>query len=213
MTCLLALLSTGCSTALKELPLSTPFLPQTAFSTTAGKENVSFVSTLASHPSALQISPRNTQIGFQGVAGPMTQSGSFENFDGSIIPPNRNGEGGQVDIQINMKSVRTKIGLLSMHLKSKDFFHVRRFPTSRFKSTSIVPTQTPGNYLVTGDLTVHGITQEVRFPAKIEFSDSTLNANFDFVVRQSEFGMEKAAQKTNDEVPVSVSSVIQLQIE
>jgi polyisoprenoid-binding protein YceI len=48
------------------------------------------------------------------------------------------------------------------HLKSADFFDIDKFPTMTFKSTS-VQQKGEGEYSVTGDLTIHGITKPVTF--------------------------------------------------
>lgn len=46
------------------------------------------------------------------------------------------------------------------HLKSADFFEVEKFPAWTFTSTSV---EADGeDYVVTGDLTIHGVTQQVR---------------------------------------------------
>ena len=65
-----------------------------------------------------------------------------------------------VEASIPAASVRTVDEKLDAHLKNADFFDVERFPTLAFKSTNI---QSTGgrNYAVTGDLTIHGVTQSV----------------------------------------------------
>ena len=49
------------------------------------------------------------------------------------------------------------------HLKSADFFDAEKFPAMTFKSTNIVKHQGDGEYAVTGDLTIHGVTKPVTF--------------------------------------------------
>lgn len=59
--------------------------------------------------------------------------------------------------------------LLVRHLKSEDFFAVERFPTASFRFTGweagAGDTQEAPDGTVTGELTIKGITREVRFPA------------------------------------------------
>lgn len=61
------------------------------------------------------------------------------------------------------------------HLKSEDFFSVEKFPTGQFKITS-VKKSTAGEYSVTGELTIKGITNEISFPAKIKVGNGTVVA-------------------------------------
>ncbi len=62
-------------------------------------------------------------------------------------------------------------GMLIAHLLSEDFFDVARFPTAeaRLSGWEAIPGATPGtpNYTVCGELTIKGITRELRFPAVI----------------------------------------------
>jgi len=50
------------------------------------------------------------------------------------------------------------------HLKSADFFSTDEFPQATFSIKSVVPTEEGGNYQVTGDLTIKGITHSNSFP-------------------------------------------------
>jgi polyisoprenoid-binding protein YceI len=51
-------------------------------------------------------------------------------------------------------------------LRGPDFFDTAKFSTISFKSTKIVP-GTGGEFAVTGDLTIHGITKSVTMEAKM----------------------------------------------
>lgn len=51
------------------------------------------------------------------------------------------------------------------HLKSPDFFDVEKYPRLTFASTR-VDRKSEGRLVVTGDLTIHGITREVVFEAE-----------------------------------------------
>ena len=67
------------------------------------------------------------------------------------------------------------------HLKSDDFFSVDKFPKATFVTTGFTANADgmaeDGNYLVTGDLTIKGITHEISFPVIVEISGDQLTAN------------------------------------
>ena len=153
------------------------------------------------------LSPTNTQIEFTGAAGPMKQKGHFNQLSGSFAIPKAN-QSGSIDVTISMESLETKNWLLTKHLKSRDFFDVKQHPTSRFVSTSIQPTQHPERYLVVGQLTIHGVTQNIESPAIINVNPDGLQLSMEFTVRQTDFGMERGARKTRNEVPVSITAKI-----
>ena len=53
------------------------------------------------------------------------------------------------------------------HLKSDDFFGVQGFPTASFAITKVVSRGTPGDYKITGDLSIKETTAPITFLAKV----------------------------------------------
>src|SRR5699024_3613171 len=64
-------------------------------------------------------------------------------------------------LTIDVASIDTEVDMRDNHLKSADFFHVEKYPTITFESTSIKETGQENRYKLTGNLTMHGITQPV----------------------------------------------------
>lgn len=57
---------------------------------------------------------------------------------------------------------------LEDHLKNNDFFEVEKYPSAEFKITSIKAKKAANaNSVITGNLTVKGITKAISFPAKV----------------------------------------------
>ena len=54
-------------------------------------------------------------------------------------------------------------GKLEGHLKSADFFGVEEFPTSKLMIKNVFSRGTMGEYKVVGDITIKGMTKEVKF--------------------------------------------------
>lgn len=83
---------------------------------------------------------------------------------------------------INMASISNKDltdadskGKLLGHLKSDDFFGVTKFPEAQFAITKVANSGN-GNIVVTGNLTIKGITNAISFPATYAVSGNTLTA-------------------------------------
>ncbi len=78
------------------------------------------------------------------------------------------------------------------HLKSEDFFSVSKNPTANFTITSTKPAKgTNGNNtLVTGDLTIKGITDELTFPARITVENNQVKAYGSFMVDRTKWDIK-----------------------
>jgi len=79
------------------------------------------------------------------------------------------------------------------HLKSDDFFSVDKFSTSTFiikKMDKYNPKKGENyNYMITGDLTIKGITHEIRFPAKIDINNNELKAKAEFTIDRTKWNI------------------------
>ncbi len=96
-------------------------------------------------------------------------------------------------------------------MRAPDQLDVARFPTIRFASTAI-RREADGGYLVTGQLTIRGVTREVTFPAEVALDHDVLRARATFGFRQSSFGYRPyraflGAVQNRDEVTLQVELV------
>jgi polyisoprenoid-binding protein YceI len=66
-------------------------------------------------------------------------------------------------------------GKLLGHLKSDDFFGVTKYPQAQFATTKITKSGN-GSIVITGNLTIKGITSPVSFPATYAVSGNTFTA-------------------------------------
>ena len=90
-------------------------------------------------------------------------------------------------VVIDASSLSADNDRLTGHLKSPDFFGVAQFPTAVFVSTSVALNAT--NSTVTGNLTLHGVTKEISFPAKIDVSGNAVTVAAQFVINRLDFGI------------------------
>ena len=86
--------------------------------------------------------------------------GTFGRVSGTATWDGRNLSAASVDVVIDAASIDTRVAQRDTHLKSADFFDVERFPTLTFKSTK-VESAGPGKAVITGDLTIRGVTRSV----------------------------------------------------
>jgi polyisoprenoid-binding protein YceI len=93
-------------------------------------------------------------------------SGTFSDLTGTIWLDKGNLEASRVDATINVYSVDTNHEKRDTHLLSKDFFHVEKYPIMRFVSTKVEVTG-ENEGVMSGALTMHGVTRTVKLPFKI----------------------------------------------
>jgi polyisoprenoid-binding protein YceI len=75
----------------------------------------------------------------------------------------------------------------------KEVLEVDKYPEIVFKSTNVAATRTgEGHYdaVISGDLTLHGVTRNVSMPARLVFNADNLRARGDFSVRQTHYNIK-----------------------
>lgn len=93
--------------------------------------------------------------------------GSFHSFEAQIAADPEDLTTADIAVQIDLSSVDTRNADRDAHLKSADFFDVEHNPKLLFKATKIVG-KGDGEYAVTGDVTLHGVTRPETFSVTFE---------------------------------------------
>ena len=92
-----------------------------------------------------------------------TVRGQFNDFSGMLQFDPDNLELSQVTFEVNTKSINTGIPNRDNHLRSEEFFAVKKFPAMRFESTRVKQKQ--GNqYTLEGNLSIKGKASQVTVP-------------------------------------------------
>lgn len=110
----------------------------------------------------------------------------IEKFTGKIALASKV-EDSAVTLDADASTITTDSAKLTNHLRSPDFFDAAKFPKVTFASTSIRPAGDA--YTVTGNLTMHGVTKSVSFPAKIAVAAEGVQADAQFSVNRKDFGL------------------------
>lgn len=100
------------------------------------------------------------------------------------------------DASLDMNVLDSGNGQRDGHVKEADFLDVTNFPSSTFKATKFeaLPAEVKDGetfpLIMTGDLTIKGITKEVTFTGQAAYSGGKLNVESETVVTFEEFGMQ-----------------------
>lgn len=89
--------------------------------------------------------------------------GEFNTFDGNFDYDSKKPNQSKINIEIDTKSIDSNHAERDKHLKGDDFLNVNKFPKASFISKGIKFTDKT-NAIVTGDLTLKGITKSISFP-------------------------------------------------
>jgi polyisoprenoid-binding protein YceI len=87
--------------------------------------------------------------------------------------------------RIDVTTIKTGIELRDNHLKSSDYFDVKKYPKIVFRVKSI--TSQSGTLIATGDLTIKGITKEKQIMFTVERKEGSRIFNGNIVILRREF--------------------------
>jgi polyisoprenoid-binding protein YceI len=133
-------------------------------------------------------SPGSSSIDFVGSKVTGRHNGGFKKFAGELRVENGKIADTGNKVIIDTTSLFADNDRLTGHLKSKDFFDVTQYPTATFQTTSIVPNAT--NSTIAGDLTLHGVTKHISFPATIKVTDNAVDIAAQFFLNRFDFEMK-----------------------
>lgn len=115
-------------------------------------------------------------------------TGSFNIFEGKLTQKNGTDfTGSTIEFTADIASVFTDNEKRDQHLRSDDFFNAEKYPKMTFKSKSFNKVNDK-KYTLVGDLTIRGITKEVK-----------LNVDFLGTIKDN-WGNNRAAFKLSGEI-------------
>ena len=95
------------------------------------------------------------------------------------------------EIWMDTKSIQSEKApkRLVEHLKNEDFFDVEKFPNAKFVASAI--SQVNGQTIVSGKITIKGITKDLSFPADVTVGKDVMVAKASNVkVNRTDFGVQ-----------------------
>lgn len=115
--------------------------------------------------SALKLDTVHSKVGFTAATVLFDVDGHFGDFDVSIDGDPSKPETVKVEANIDVASLNTDNAKRDNHLKSPDFFDAGKHPKIRFASTRVKAKG--AQLIVTGNLTMHGVSKLVSIPFKV----------------------------------------------
>jgi polyisoprenoid-binding protein YceI len=117
-------------------------------------------------PGVWEIDPGHADVSFIGRHFMITKvRGRFTDVKGAVTIA-EDLAASTVDVTIGMASVDSGSRVRDDHIRSADLFDVERFPEAAFRSVDVSWSGDEG--VVTGDLTIHGVTRRVPLQVRFE---------------------------------------------
>lgn len=120
--------------------------------------------------------------------------GGFEKISGTLTYDAANPAKSSVQVSIETASINTREPQRDAHLKSPDFFDIEKYPTITFKSTRVEGSG--GELKVIGDLTIHGVSQQVTLDVdgpsdemKDPWGNIKIGASGSTKIKRKDFGL------------------------
>jgi polyisoprenoid-binding protein YceI len=163
----------------------------------------SFLSLSVLHAEEHKLTGDNTTIKFTGTKKDGKHEGTFKKVDGSLSVNHDDVSKSKLSVTIDVTSMATDSEKLTGHLKSPDFFDAKKFPEAKFVSTSI-KADGKDKYSITGDLTMHGKTHAVTFPATAVHAGDTTTVSGETEIDRNNWGITYGKGNVNAAVKLAL---------
>lgn len=177
--------------------------------------------TITTNPPALAagtwtIDPAHSEIGFT-VRHLMTKvRGSFREFEGSVEVADDLANS-RATVTIQLASVDTGTAQRDDHLRSGDFLDIAKFPTMSFESTGLRPNG--DGFVLSGDLTVKGVTRQVELTAEFLGVENdaygNIRAGFEATttINRKDFGVDTNVPLGGEKLLIGDQVAIQISVQ
>ena len=174
---------------------------------------LAMAATAAAQAGSWQIDPRHSSAQFSvRHLGVSTVRGAFTKVSGSANFDSADPSKGSLDATIEAASVDTRVEMRDNDLRSPNFLDVQKFPTITFHSKQIKAAGS-GKLLITGDLTIHGVTKEVVLdvdgptgPIKDPMGNQRIGASATTKIIRQDFGVNGAPGIAGSEVTITIDA-------
>lgn len=118
-----------------------------------------------------------------------TVNGYFKGLKGNIRFDPHDPKSAVIDATVAVNTISTGIGKRDRDLLEEKYFNAPKYPVMRLLSTTIVATDKPNTYQLTGALTIKGVTKTISFPFTAVASGNAIQLNGQFTINRKDFGV------------------------
>lgn len=131
--------------------------------------------------------------------------GTFNGLSGTITFDPANLAICNFEVSVESKTVDTDIEARDNHLRKTEYLDVEDFPKIVFKSTKVTKTNKAEYLYLFGNLTIKGVTKEVKFPFLYIPKDDGYLFQGEFEINRRDFGVGSKSLSLSDDLKIDLS--------
>jgi len=164
-----------------------------------------------------KLDPAHSTIGFRVKhMGLIEVPGYFRDFTGMVNYDAKDVSKSTVEFTAKTTSVDTGVAARDKHLRTADFFEVEKFPEMMFKSTKVE--KKGKQWMVTGDLTMKGVTKSISFPFNVAGflpgdKGTRMGVTAETTINRRDFGVNYGTNLPNGTPVLADNIAVVLQLE
>ncbi len=165
------------------------------------------------------IDTAHSRVGFVARHAMVTKvRGSFDEFEGSIHLDGENPEKSSGTVTIQAKSINTRNSQRDEHLRSNDFLDMDNHAGDHVRVDRRSSRPGDAEFLVSGDLTVRGVTKPVEIPFEFTgaavdpFGNQRVGLEGSVVINRKDFGVSWNAALEGGGVLVSEKVTLEIEV-
>lgn len=115
-------------------------------------------------------------------------NGTFSGLQGTIQFAADDLATAKMDVNVKVNTIDTGNKTKDKHARGESWFYAEKYPQIQFESTKFE--QVEDSYLVTGDLTLRGVTKSVAIPFDFKQNDQGGEFTGEVTINRQDFGIE-----------------------
>src|SRR5258706_1303349 len=131
--------------------------------------------------------------------------GDFTGLSGTIKFDPNNLATADFDVSVDAKAVDTDIESRDKDLRKSNYFDVATYPKLSFKSTKVSKTNKADYLYMFGNITIKGVTKEIKFPFKATAKDGGYLFEGSFKLNRRDFGVGGSSISLADELTATLT--------
>lgn len=166
-------------------------------------------------PARYSLDSQGSEVRFTYTLGGVDGAGTMPVSTADIVLDFDNASASRTAVTLNPGAAKTSAGLITSTLKSKDVLNTDQYPEIQFVSRSV--TAKPGGAVVTGDVTVRGVTRPLTLQATIYRPEgsapgdrSRLTVRLTGAINRHDFGASGYPDLVDDTVTLDIRARLRL---
>jgi polyisoprenoid-binding protein YceI len=165
----------------------------------------------AAHAADWKLAPGESALTFSGTQTGEKFAGKFSRFDAQIeLDPDKLDEA-KIVVTVDIASAVTGDKQRDAAMPSKEWFDTAHFPQARFESRKV--SRAANGYEALGDLTLRGVTKEIRLPFTLAIDGRKAQAKGHVDLKREIFGVGQGEWATGEWVALEVGVDFDLKAE